>query len=132
MRIVPAVLAAALPLAGFAQQAPKPQGPAPLGIEEGFFKPAPDPALTAVRPAPRPAQTGSDRRTSADGEEMARPVRAAEEAQLQRAAREHEAAHAVGNEISRRLPPVGSPLDGTAPIVSPLDGSAPILSPLGR
>lgn len=126
MRILFLALAAALPPAIHAQA---PRQPQPLGNEVGFFKPAADPALTALRAAPRAPQPGA----LAGGEdEMTRAIRAAEEARLERAAREHEAAHAAGSEISQRPPAVGSPLDGTAQIMSPLDGSAPILSPLGR
>lgn len=103
--------------------------------EEGFFRPAADPALTTTRPpvadgkartglfAPR-AQAASPAAVEAAGE-----IRKAEEAQMDRV----EVAHAVAtNEVAKRVPPITSPLEGTAPILSPLDGTAPIISPVGR
>lgn len=131
MRTLWIAVAAALPFAGFAQSPQSPKPSPPLGNEEGFFKPAADPALTALRPAPR--QQTPPATNAGNDDEMTRQIRAAEEALLARAAREHEATHdAAAQARSRVPPPVGSPLDGTAPILSPLDGTAPILSPVGR
>ena len=107
-----------------AQQAP----------EEGFFRPAPDPAINRAPIAPRleaprpveplPAAPDASSVTAAVAGRMAI------ERELDRAEREHEQAR---QEAMRRPPPaIVSPLDGTANIRSPLDGTAPIISPLDR
>jgi len=108
-----------------AQQAPE---------NEGFFRPAPDPAINrpSVPPnmpdsrVPRPVVVVPE----AAPAEVAAPPRDAIERELERAEREHEQARL---EAMRRPPPaIVSPLDGSAPITSPLDGSARIISPLDR
>lgn len=103
--------------------------------EEGFFRPAADPALITTRPPvvdgkartgpfTRPAQAPSPAPV-----EAAEEIRKAEESQMDRV----EVEHAIATtEVARKVPPITSPLDGTAPIVSPLDGTAPIISPVGR
>lgn len=111
------------------QQRQAPQG------EEGFFRPAADPALTTTRP---PATNGNARTSprapaaqppSPAAVEAAEEIRKAEEAQMDRV----EVEHAIATtEVATKTPAITSPLDRTAPIMSPLDGTAPIISPLGR
>lgn len=110
------VLSLSLPLAAFG--------------EEGFFKPAADPALTSFRPAPPRTAATTAANPPAEARDTAEEIRVVEERQLDRAEREH----AVATERAARYNPVTitSPLDGTAPIRSPLDGTAPIISPLSR
>lgn len=117
-----------------AASAQAPQRPAPKG-EEGFFRPAADPALTTTRP---PAITGEAwtrprvppvQPPSPAAVEAAEEIRKAEEAQMDRVEVEHAIA---ATEVAKKVPAITSPLDGTAPILSPLDGTAPIISPVSR
>jgi hypothetical protein len=96
--------------------------------EEGFFRPARDPALTSVPPSSVPATS----RAQAEGgppRDEAEAAREAAERELDRSRREHLQAQSTA-QTARPL--IVSPLDGTAPITSPLDGTAPIASPIGR
>lgn len=103
--------------------------------EQGFFRPAADPALTTTRPPlaegkaraspfARPAQAPSPASVEAAGE-----IRKAEEAQMDRVEVERAVAR---TEVVANAPAITSPLDRTAPIMSPLDGTAPIISPVRR
>jgi hypothetical protein len=110
------------------------QRPAPQG-EEGFFRPAADPALTTTHPpvtaprARRNAPVSPAQPPSAAAVEAAEEIRKAEEAQMDRVEVEHAVAR---TEVVTRTPAITSPLDRTAPIMSPLDGTAPIISPVSR
>jgi len=95
------------------------------GTEEGFFRPAADPAINppaaplgaaAVRrPEPTPLAPEIARAFAAQME-----AREALERDLDRAEREN--ARARADAAARKSPPfIVSPLDGTAPIISPLD-----------
>jgi hypothetical protein len=95
------------------------------GTEEGFFRPAADPA---INPPPVPLGAAAVRRPEPAplAPEIARAfaaqieAREALERDLDRAQRE--AARAQAEAAARRPPPlIVSPLDGTAPIISPLD-----------
>ena len=102
--------------------------------EEGFFRPAPDPAINRAPIVPRtqPPPVVEPRPVAPDAASVAAAVASsmAVERELDRAEREHEKAR---EEAMLRPPPaIVSPLDGTANIRSPLDGTAPIISPLGR
>ena len=104
--------------------------PATPAGEEGFFRPAPDPALTRF-PTPDEglaATRAGQSQMPADAQALA-IAREAAERELDRTRQEHaQARHAAP--VAR--PMIVSPLDGTAPIVSTLDGTAPVISPLGR
>jgi hypothetical protein len=110
-----------------AQQRPAPQG------EEGFFRPAADPALTTThppvtswaRPGPRTRAAPS---AAPAADEAAEEIRKAEEAPMDRV----EVEYVTRTEVVTTTPPITSPLDRTAPIMSPLDGTAPIISPVSR
>ena len=108
-----------------AQNAAPPQASRP---DTGFFRPAADPALTTVpAPRPEPAQAATP--------DMSDEVRLAEEARLSRieASMDRvEQAHARATAKPAPLPPIASPLDGTAAVMSPLDGTAPIVTPTNR
>lgn len=112
-----------------AQQRPVPQG------EEGFFRPAADPALTTTHPPVTNARARTSPRAPAvqppapAAVEAAEEIRKAEEAQMDRVEIEHAVAR---TEVMTKTPPITSPLDRTAPIMSPLDGTAPIISPVSR
>jgi hypothetical protein len=112
-----------------AQEGSGVQPPAPAA-QEGFFRPARDPALTRF---PTPDETLASQRAvqqpaPADEQALAR-AREAAERELDRSRQEHAQAQSTAP-VAR--PMIVSPLDGTAPIVSTLDGTAPIISPLGR
>ena len=103
------------------------QQPAPHpATQEGFFRPAADPAINAA-PAPRtPESAKAGRPESAPlPPEVARAftsqieAREALERELDRARREND--HAQTDAVRRPPPLIASPLDGTAPIVSPLN-----------
>lgn len=110
------------------------QGPAAQG-EEGFFRPAADPALTSTHPPVSNAKARSGGRVPAArppspaAVEAAEEIRKAEEARMDRVEVEHAVAR---TEVVTKTPPIASPLDRTAPIMSPLDGTAPIISPVSR
>jgi hypothetical protein len=130
--------AVSLTVAAFAQ-APAPQG------QPGFFRPSPDPAITAFRrlpndpsppqaPAARAAAPASTAPQPISPASSAQPdpadeIRKAEEVAMDRVEARHERVLAAN---PPRLPAITSPLDGTAPIMSPLDGTAPIVTPTAR
>lgn len=124
-----------------AQRAQPPARPAAEQVanpaDSGFFRPAPDIALTTTRPvnpAGGAAANGNPGSVPATPD-MADEVRAAEEARLERMERSMdriETAHERAMSKPAPLPPIASPLDGTAPIMSPLDGTAPIVTPTNR
>jgi hypothetical protein len=134
-------LAATLALSAAAQAPTPPAAGAP-----GFFRPSPDPAITAFRPLPVPGAPVQPAATPpvpaqpavADPELEARlqaeaATRARIEAQMDRI----EAANLRAMEQAQaqaevRPPVIASPLEGTARIMSPLDGTAPIVSPVSR
>lgn len=128
---VVAVLAAVLAAAASAQTRPQ----AGAGGEEGFFRPARDPALTSIRPPPapeaKPAAPVVVQPTQAAALEVAEAIREAEEKTMERVEAERAAALAAAAQPAKG-PAVTSPLDGSAPILSPLDGTAPIISPVTR
>jgi hypothetical protein len=117
---------------------------------QGFFRPSPDPAITAFRPLPGDnnrapqnnaapqagnTQPGANTVTTPPTPDAAQEIRRAEEAAMERveAAMDRvEAAHARAAAVPPRAPTITSPMDGTAPIMSPLDGTAPIVSPIAR
>jgi hypothetical protein len=115
------------------------QAPASQG-QQGFFRPSPDPALTAFRrlpndpPVPQPqaapgtAPTQATPPAQAAQPDPAEEIRKAEEVAMDRVEARHERVLAT----PQRLPAITSPLDGTAPIMSPLDGTAPIVTPTAR
>lgn len=126
----------------FAGQALAQSPAAPANASTGFFRPSADPAITAFRPLPDPsaparpaapampvqpaADPDQERRVQAEAESRARI-----EAQMDRI----EAIHArsvAQAQADTRLPPIASPLDGTARPMSPLDGTAPLVSPISR
>lgn len=121
-------LAAASPAWG--QPAPAPSA----GGEQGFFRPAADPAITAIRPAPpqAPPERPLPLEQAVAREVVEQMRRAAQVEELERAEREHEREKAEAARAASAPVAIASPLDGTAPIASPLDGTAPILSPIGR
>lgn len=93
----------------------------------GFFKPAADPALTAIpAPAAAPKAPSTVQPAQADG---VREKRAADETAMDRVEAVHSRAMA---QSPPKAPVITSPLDGTAPILSPLDGTAPLVTPVGR
>ncbi len=96
----------------------------------GFFRPAADPALTAIpapaAPAAAPKASPTVQPAQADG---VREKRAADETAMDRVEAVHSRAMA---QSPPKAPVITSPLDGTAPILSPLDGTAPLVTPVGR
>jgi hypothetical protein len=128
----PAPPPSAQPVAPQPSQPPTPPQPAPPPppapqpeMQEGFFRPADDPALNPA-PVPFAEPTNISRPgTLTVSPEVARAfadqvaAREALERELDRAQREHDRARA--DAARRPAPMIVSPLDGTAPIVSPLD-----------
>jgi hypothetical protein len=100
------------------------QQPAPRATEEGFFRPAADPAINAA-PAPRVPEAVNAGRPAPLPPDVASAVasqveaREALERELDRARREN--ARVQADAVRRPPPLIASPLEGTAPIVSPLD-----------
>ncbi len=124
------VAVAVVPVGVIAQQGQPPR----TGEGEGFFRPAPDPAINIPIPSQvaRPQAQPLPPAAAPDLVDAAAQATATEvmERQLDRAEREHDRARAEA--LRQPSPMIASPLDGTAPIGSPLDGTAPIVSPLGR
>jgi hypothetical protein len=103
-----------------AQQAAAP-APAPQAQQqEGFFRPAADPALTRFPSTSEIAAPVAESTLVVDPALLALQARerAAAERELDRAQRE---ARANVEAVRRPAPMIASPLDGTAPIVSPLE-----------